>query len=71
MGTHPHEAKEDPDLAAETLVALAADPRVVGIGETGLDFHYDHSPREVQERAFRRHIQISKSARKPVVGRPS
>jgi TatD DNase family protein len=49
VGTHPHEAKEDPALSAETLVAIAADRRVVGIGECGLDFHYDFSPRDILE----------------------
>ena len=66
-GTHPHEAKEDPDLAAETLVALAADPRVVGIGETGLDFHYDWSPRDVQAQVFRAHIAAARETGLPLV----
>ena len=48
VGTHPHEAKEDPALSGERLAELAVHPRVVGIGETGLDFHYDLSPRNVQ-----------------------
>ena len=66
-GTHPHEAKEDPALAAETLVALAADPRVVGIGETGLDFHYDLSPRDIQARVFRAHIAAARETGLPLV----
>jgi TatD DNase family protein len=53
VGTHPHEARHDPELAPETLIALAEHPRAVGIGETGLDFHYDLSPRDVQARVFR------------------
>src|SRR5688500_16951455 len=44
VGAHPHEAKDHLDLTTAQLVAFAADPRVVGIGETGLDFHYDLSP---------------------------
>ncbi len=52
VGAHPHEAADHAALSAEDLAALAAHPRVVGIGETGLDFHYDHSPREVQERGL-------------------
>ncbi len=44
-GIHPHEAAAEPEAGTPQLVALAAHPRVVGIGETGLDFHYDHSPR--------------------------
>jgi TatD DNase family protein len=60
VGTHPHEAKDDPDLSAETLVTLAADPRVVGIGECGLDFHYDLSPREIQAKVFRAHAAAAR-----------
>ncbi len=67
VGTHPHEAKEDPDLSAETLVALAADPRVVGIGETGLDFHYDLSPRDIQAKVFRAHIAAARTTGLPLV----
>src|SRR4051812_19291949 len=48
IGTHPHDAKENPSLTAESLCDLAGRPKVVGIGETGLDFHYDLSPRDVQ-----------------------
>jgi TatD DNase family protein len=67
VGTHPHEAKDDPDLAADTLVALAAHPRTVGIGETGLDFHYDLSPRDVQARVFRAHIAAARWTGLPLV----
>lgn len=67
VGTHPHEAKEDPDLNAETLVSLAQDPRVVGIGETGLDFHYDLSPRDIQARVFRAHIEAARRSGLPLV----
>ncbi|MFI4976953.1 MAG: TatD family hydrolase [Caulobacterales bacterium] len=67
VGTHPHEAKEDPGLAADTLVRLAAHPRVVGIGETGLDFHYDLSPRDVQQMVFRAHIEAARRTGLPLV----
>lgn len=67
VGTHPHEAKEDPDLAPERLVELAARPKVVGIGECGLDFHYDLSPREVQARVFRAHIEAARRTGLPLV----
>lgn len=67
VGTHPHEAKEDPELAAETLVALAADRRVVGIGETGLDYHYDLSPRPIQAQVFRAHIAAARETGLPLV----
>jgi TatD DNase family protein len=67
VGTHPHEAKENPDLSAAELVALAADPRVVGIGETGLDFHYDLSPRDIQAKVFRAHIAAARETGLPLV----
>ena len=67
VGTHPHEAKDAPDLSAQTLIGLAADPRVVGIGETGLDFHYDLSPRDVQARVFRAHVAAARATGLPLV----
>jgi TatD DNase family protein len=67
VGAHPHEAADHADLIAERLVALAAHPRVVGIGETGLDFHYDHSPHDVQERVFRAHIAAAHDAGLPLI----
>jgi TatD DNase family protein len=51
VGTHPHNAGEETDVTAEHLVRLARHPKVVGIGEAGLDYHYDFSPREAQARA--------------------
>lgn len=67
VGTHPHEAKENPQLAAQTLIDLAARPKVVGIGETGLDFHYDLSPREVQAQVFRQHVHAARETGLPLV----
>lgn len=67
VGTHPHEAKEAPELAAGQLVTLAQDPRVVGIGECGLDFHYDLSPRDVQAQVFRAHIAAARETGLPLV----
>jgi TatD DNase family protein len=67
VGTHPHEAKEAPDLSPETLIALAADPRVVGIGECGLDFRYDLSPRDIQARVFRAHCAAARATGLPLV----
>jgi TatD DNase family protein len=67
VGTHPHEAKENPDLSAETLIGLAADPRVVGIGECGLDFHYDLSPRDIQAKVFRVHATAARATGLPLV----
>lgn len=67
VGTHPHEAKENPSLAPEILCEMAAGGGVVGIGETGLDFHYDLSPREIQARVFRAHIAAARRTGLPLV----
>jgi TatD DNase family protein len=67
VGAHPHEAKDHEMLTADRLAAFAAHPKVVGIGETGLDFHYDLSPRAVQERVFRTHIAASRMTGLPLV----
>lgn len=67
VGTHPHEAKENLSLTAETLIQLASRNRVVGIGETGLDFFYDYSPREVQAAVFRVHIEAARQSGLPLI----
>ena len=67
VGTHPHEAKENPSLAAETLIQLAARPKVVGIGEAGLDYHYDLSPREVQRAVLAAQIAAARETGLPLV----
>jgi TatD DNase family protein len=67
VGTHPHEAKENPSLGAEDLIRLASREKVVGIGETGLDFHYDHSPRDVQAAVFRAHVAAARRTGLPLV----
>ena len=67
VGTHPHEAKENPELRAEELMELAERPKVIGIGECGLDFHYDWSPREVQAQVFRQHIEAARRTGLPLV----
>ncbi|HRD27010.1 MAG TPA: TatD family hydrolase [Caulobacter sp.] len=67
VGTHPHEAKENPHLTARDIIDLAARPKVVGIGETGLDFHYDLSPREVQAAVFRQHVIAARETGLPLV----
>jgi len=67
VGTHPHEAKENEALRAEELISLASRSKVVGIGETGLDFHYDLSPREVQATVFRAHIEAARRTGLPLV----
>ncbi len=67
LGVHPHDAASyDAALEAE-LVALAAGPRVGAVGEVGLDFHYDHSPRARQAEVFRRFIQLARQLAKPLV----
>ena len=66
-GTHPHEARENPQLSVETLLDLAAKPKVVGIGECGLDFHYDYSPREIQAQVFRTHVAAARQSGLPLV----
>lgn len=67
VGTHPHEAKENPDLKASDLIQLAQRPKVVGIGECGLDFHYDLSPRDVQAAVFRQHCIAARETGLPLV----
>lgn len=67
VGVHPHEAKDAADLTAETLLTLAERPHVVGIGECGLDFHYDLSPRDVQARVFRQHVAAARQSGLPLV----
>ena len=67
VGVHPHEARHYEDLTADRLIELAARPKVVGIGECGLDFHYDLSPREVQAAVFRVHIEAARRSGLPLV----
>jgi len=67
VGVHPHDATtHDPELETE-LCRLARGERVVAIGEIGLDFHYDHSPRENQAQVFRRFIQLARELQKPII----
>ncbi|MGJ3649783.1 TatD family hydrolase [Sphingomonas sp. GlSt437] len=67
IGIHPHEADAHPDIDTAKLVARAAHPRVVGIGETGLDYYYDHSDRARQQASFRSHIAASRATGLPIV----
>jgi TatD DNase family protein len=67
VGTHPHDAIEDPALGADRLCELAGRPKVVGIGETGLDFHYDLSPRDVQIAVFRAHVEAARRTELPLI----
>jgi len=67
VGIHPHEAKDAPAGFDDELVHLCSDPRCVAVGECGLDYHYDHSPRAVQRDVFARHIAVARRAKKPLV----
>jgi TatD DNase family protein len=67
VGIHPHEAAHQPAVAVEDLVDLARHPKVIGLGETGLDYHYDHSPRDRQRAVFRTHIEAAVAAGLPLI----
>lgn len=67
VGIHPHEAAVEAKTDAAQLIALAKHPKVIGFGETGLDYFYDHSPRDQQQAAFRSHIQAARDAGLPVI----
>lgn len=67
VGIHPHDARIGDEACLERVRALAAHEKVVAIGETGLDYHYDHSPREVQKDVFRRSLRLARDLGLPVV----
>ena len=67
VGIHPHEAAAEPETSAEALVDLACHARVIGIGETGLDFYYQHSPRDRQTTVFRSHAEAARISKLPVI----
>jgi TatD DNase family protein len=67
LGTHPHSAEEETDVTTAELVKLAQHPKVVAIGETGLDYYYDNSPRDLQQEAFRRHLRAAIALDLPVI----
>jgi TatD DNase family protein len=67
VGTHPHHAQEEPDIGTKELVERTRHPKVVAIGEAGLDYHYDNSPRDLQEKSFRAHIAAARETRLPLV----
>ena len=66
-GVHPHEARIATDAVYDELRGLAREGRIVAIGEIGLDFHYDHSPRDVQREVFRRQIRLAREVGLPIV----
>ena len=67
VGTHPHYAHEELDIGAAELIAIAQHPKVVAIGEAGLDYHYDNSPRAAQEQSLRQHIAAARETGLPLV----
>jgi TatD DNase family protein len=67
VGTHPHGAHEELDVTTADLVARTRHPKVVALGEAGLDYHYDNSPRAAQERGFRTHIAAARTSGLPLV----
>jgi TatD DNase family protein len=67
IGTHPHYAHEEPDVTVADLVGRTRHAKVVAIGEAGLDYHYDYSPRDAQEAGFRRHIAAARETGLPLV----
>ena len=67
VGVHPHDADTHADVETETLVERAGHPRVIGIGESGLDFYYDRSDRDRQRASFRAHIAAARETRLPII----
>ncbi len=67
VGTHPHNAHEELDVTAADLAKIAEHPKVVAIGEAGLDYHYDNSPRDAQMAGFRTHIAAARATGLPLV----
>lgn len=66
VGVHPHHAAEDPVPAPEVIAAMTEHPRVIGIGELGLDYFYDRAPRDVQQESFRAHIRAARLTQLPL-----
>jgi TatD DNase family protein len=67
VGIHPHEADNHADLGEQALLEMAAHPKVIGIGETGLDYYYEHSDRATQAALFRTHIAVARESGLPVI----
>ena len=67
VGVHPHEAAEEGQSAPDRLIELAGHPKVVAVGETGLDYYYEHSPRPEQQASFRAHIAAARKTGLPVI----
>ena len=67
VGIHPHEADKHTDLGRGALLAASENPKVIGIGDSGLDYYYDHSDRETQRRLFRMHIDVARETGLPLI----
>ncbi|WP_418152976.1 TatD family hydrolase [Litorimonas sp. RW-G-Af-16] len=67
VGTHPHDAKDNPDITPDQLIEMAQHPKVIGIGETGFDFHYGYSSQEAQITNFKAHIIASQETQLPLI----
>ncbi|MEQ9198624.1 MAG: TatD family hydrolase, partial [Rhodospirillales bacterium] len=67
VGIHPHEAESEPPVSGAELAKLSAHPKCIGIGETGLDYFYEHSPKAEQQRNFRAHIEASQDTGLPLI----
>lgn len=67
VGIHPHEADAHHDLGRAVLLEATRNPRVIAIGETGLDYFYDHSDRDTQKRLFRKHIDVARETQLPLI----
>lgn len=67
VGVHPHDAKTMDENTINRLDALVRHPKAVAVGEIGLDYHYDHSPRDIQKRRFREQLDLAESVNKPVI----
>lgn len=67
IGIHPHEAEAHADMGATALIEAAGHPKVIGIGETGLDYYYDHSDRTTQQALFRMHIAVARETGLPLI----
>jgi len=67
VGTHPHEARHNPDITPQDLIQHTSSPKVIGIGETGLDFHYNYSDRAAQFHNFEAHIEAARQTQLPLI----
>lgn len=67
VGVHPHNAQEYPELTAEEIIAKTAHKKVIGIGETGLDYYYDYAPKDLQIKLLKEHIKASQETGLPII----